>query len=362
MEKLVDMDYRLLENKYKNKKVFLTGHTGFKGSWMLLLLERLGAQVKGFSLEPDESNSHYSLIKGDEKCISIIGDIRNKEFLKREILEFEPDYIFHLAAQALVRESYLRPTDTYETNVLGTAYLLDALRALPNPCNIVIVTTDKVYYNKEWNYPYREQDQLGGYDPYSSSKACVELLVDSYRNSYFNIDDFASHRKHIATARAGNVIGGGDWSKDRLIPDSIKSLKEGEQINLRNPNSVRPWQHVLEPLGAYLLLGAMLGDNPSKYGRAWNFGPFIEDTIKVVELTELCVKQWGSGSINIIKDCNMPHEAGLLKLDISDTIDMLKWKPKYDSTLAIQKTVQWYKELIDYNRVISNKQVEEFLM
>ena len=361
MENLVVMEDSLLRKKYEGKKVFLTGHTGFKGSWMILLLSELGANIRGFSLDPMEINSHYNLIKGNEKCTSVIGDIRDKETLKSEILEFKPDFVFHLAAQPLVRDSYERPLETYEVNVLGTLNLLEAVRELASPCEIVIVTTDKVYQNNEWNYPYREQDRLGGYDPYSSSKACVELLVDSYRNSFFNSKNIKEHGKSLATARAGNVIGGGDWSKDRLLPDIVGSLKENEQIIIRNPESVRPWQHVLDPIYAYLLLGARLQDDPIKFGRAWNFGPSVEDSMRVVELTNLSIQLWGKGSFKIIDSSQMHHEAGLLKLDVSDTSEHLLWKPRYDSVLSVQKTIEWYKNFVEYGEVISINQMKEFL-
>ena len=355
------MEYSLLRKKYEGKKVFLTGHTGFKGSWMLLLLSELGANVKGYSLNPMETNSHYNLIKGNEKCNSVIADIRNKETLKTEILDFKPDFVFHLAAQPLVRDSYDRPVETYEVNVLGTLYLLEAVRELTGACDIVIITTDKVYQNNEWNYPYRELDRLGGYDPYSSSKACVELLVDSYRNSFFNNKNYREHGKSLATARAGNVIGGGDWSKDRLLPDIVGSLKENKKILIRNPEAVRPWQHVLDPIYAYLILALKLQENPKKFGRAWNFGPSVEDSMKVIQLATLSIEQWGKGSLEVIDNTQMHHEAGLLKLDVSDSSEILNWKPRYDSVMAVQRTIDWYKKFTECNEVISTNQMKEFL-
>ena len=280
-------------------------------------------------------------------CDSVIADIRDKERLTQEIKEFQPDFVFHLAAQPLVRLSYETPSETFEVNAIGTANLLDGIRALNKPCVGVMITTDKVYENKEWHHPYRETDRLGGYDPYSASKACSELVISSYRNSFFNTKDYQNHQKSIAVARAGNVIGGGDWAKDRIIPDIVKALNDNQPIVVRSPKAVRPWQHVLEPLGGYLLLGALLVKDPVKYAQAWNLGPQADDNLDVESLVKIAIKCWGAGTFTTPKQINQPHEAGLLKLDISKAMAELNWKPKWGATIAIHHTLNWYKNQVD---------------
>ncbi len=332
-----------LQSTYAGKKVFLTGHTGFKGSWLLKILSMLGAQVKGYALAPENEFDLYNTLCGDDLCESVIADLRDKEALKKAVLEFEPDFIFHLAAQPLVRLSYEIPAETFEVNAIGTANLLDAVRLLNRCCQVVLITTDKVYHNNEWEYPYRENDRLGGYDPYSASKACTELVIDSYRNSFFNANNYEVHKKGIAVARAGNVIGGGDWAKDRLIPDIVRALIKNEAITLRNPESVRPWQHVLEPIFGYLLLAVKLQQNPIKFSQAYNFGPNTDNTLPVFNMMELAIKAWGKGSYKIQQDKNQPHEAGLLKLDISKVIADLGWKPKMNAGKSVEETINWYK-------------------
>lgn len=329
---------------YKGKKVFLTGHTGFKGAWLLQWLHLLGAEIKGYALAPLHTNDLYHLIEGDALCQSVIADINDQQTLEKEIVSFEPDFIFHLAAQPLVRLSYEIPSQTFATNAIGTAFVLDAVRKLEKPCTVVLITTDKVYENKEWIYPYREADGLGGHDPYSASKACAELIIHSYVQSYFQPAQYSKHKKAVASTRAGNVIGGGDWSKDRIIPDIIKSLLSGEPVNVRNPMAVRPWQHVLEPLHGYLMLGEKLAADPEKYGGAWNFGPLLDDNKPVEELVKTAIEVWGSGSYQTPELKNQPHEATLLKLDISKAVNLLKWVPKYGSKAAIYKTIEWYKQ------------------
>jgi len=254
-----------LHKKYSGKKVFVTGHTGFKGSWLIKILYQYGSNIKGYALEPKTTNDIYHIINGDNICESVISDIREKEKLRKELLDFQPDFIFHLAAQPLVSLSFQNPVETIETNVNGTVNLLDAIRDLDNKCSIVIITTDKVYENQNWYHPYRENDRLGGYDPYSASKAAIEILIRSYRNSFFNINEINKHKKAIAVARAGNVIGGGDWSENRIIPDIIRAFQNNEPVKLRNPNFIRPWQHVLDALNGYLMLGSLLYDDPLKY-------------------------------------------------------------------------------------------------
>jgi len=331
-----------LKQCYSGKKVFLTGHTGFKGSWMLKTLQLLGAEVRGYALAPQTENDLYHLINGDQICDSVIADLRDREILRKSVLDFQPDFIFHLAAQPLVRLSYEIPSETFEVNAIGTANLLDAVRLLEKKCSVVLITTDKVYHNNEWEYPYRENDRLGGYDPYSASKACTELVIDSYKNSFFNLSKIESHHKGIAIGRAGNVIGGGDWSKDRLIPDIAKALSKNEEIIIRNPKSVRPWQHVLEPVIAYLILGMNLDNDPVKFGDAYNFGPYATDALPVEAMLKLALDSWGSGSFRVEHIKDQLHEAGLLKLDISKAIKELSWTPKMNASLAVKATMDWY--------------------
>ena len=342
MENLVMKDS--LHNFYKDKKIFVTGHTGFKGAWFITWLHLMRAEVKGYALAPEDENSLFNIVKDQFTFQHVMGDIRSKTLLEKEILNFEPDFIFHLAAQALVRRSYQIPSETFEVNTIGTANLLEVVNKLPGKCTVVVVTTDKVYENKESNYLYKEEDVLGGYDPYSASKAAAEIVISSFRNSFFNIDKYASHQKVIISARAGNVIGGGDWSKDRIIPDIITTLKAKEPIVVRNPNAVRPWQHVLEPLSGYLLCGMEAAINPAAFSGAYNFGPQADDHLPVKELVETAIDCWGSGKWTDGSNTNQPHEAGLLKLSIDKANRILKWQPKLSSKEAIQWTIDWYKQ------------------
>ncbi|WP_046243172.1 CDP-glucose 4,6-dehydratase [Hymenobacter terrenus] len=335
----------LLRETYAGKKVFLTGHTGFKGSWLLYWLHSLEADVKGYALAPDGDPNLYQLLNGDKLCESVIGDLNERTRLEEVLLGFQPDFIFHLAAQPLVRLSYNIPVETFATNAIGTANLLDALRRLAKPCTVVLVTTDKVYENQEWVYPYRETDRLGGYDPYSASKACAELVINCYTQSFFNPRDYSQHQKGVAVGRAGNVIGGGDWAKDRIIPDIVRALNAGKPVQVRNPAAVRPWQHVLEPLGGYLLLGARLAADPVHYSGAWNFGPHLQDTLPVRDLADTALQAWGGGSYEIPTLVSQPHEAGLLKLDISKSINELGWVPRYSAVDSINSTISWYRAL-----------------
>ena len=364
MENMVDSVFEKLKNAYSGKKVFLTGHTGFKGAWMLKTLSLLGAEIKGYALEPQTKEDLFYLINGDKICNSVIADLRDKKSLEKEITDFQPDFVFHLAAQPLVRLSYDIPAETFEVNVIGTANVLDAVRLLEKKCEVVLITTDKVYHNNEWIYPYRENDRLGGYDPYSASKACAELVIDSYRSSFFNSKTHAKHKKAIAVARAGNVIGGGDWSKDRLIPDIAKAFALNKAVVIRNPKSVRPWQHVLEPVFGYLLLGKKLSEDPLKFNQAYNFGPHISDALPVENMLELAIQSWGKGEYKIESDENQPHEAGLLKLDISRAISELKWEPKLNAEKAVSMTMDWYNEFSTNQKEINlftEKQVKFFL-
>ena len=342
MENMVNQ--KELIQGYKGKRILVTGHTGFKGAWLLQILNTLDPIITGYALEPEYETNLFSEIKGNQLCDSIIGDLRDRDLLYKAVVDFQPDFIFHLAAQPLVRLSYSIPSETFEVNAIGTANLLNAVRMLEKKCNVILITTDKVYHNNEWEYPYRENDKLGGYDPYSASKACCELVIDSYRNSFFNTNNYAYHKKAIAVGRAGNVIGGGDWSNDRLIPDIVKSLSKNEEMGIRNPQSVRPWQHVIEPLFGYLELGVKLSKNPIKYGQAFNFGPNISDALCVQEMVERAIEIWGTGRYKSINDTNNPHEAGLLKLDISKAVNQLNWKPIFNAQIAVERTINWYKQ------------------
>ena len=341
MESMVAPD---LLSVYSGKKVFVTGHTGFKGSWLITWLHQLGAEIKGYALAPEPENDLYNKIEGDTICQSVMADIRDKARLVKELVDFRPDFVFHLAAQPLVRLSYNIPDYTFEVNAQGTAYVLEALRQLEKPCIAVMITTDKVYHNKELNYPYKETDPLGGYDPYSASKACAELVIDAYRNSFFNSDQYPVHQKSIAVARAGNVIGGGDWAKDRIVPDIARALSAANKIVVRNPASVRPWQHVLEPLFGYLVLAAQQVADPTAFAEAFNMGPYPDDVLTVEELVTKAVAAWGSGEWSAEGSGQQPHEAGLLQLDISKALSRLPWKPKLNAQQAIEWSIGWYKE------------------
>jgi CDP-glucose 4,6-dehydratase len=340
MEKVVTQN-KLFEF-YKGKRIFVTGHTGFKGSWLLCWLQQLGAITKGYSLASD--TSLFNSIHQHLQFENILADIRNKKQLVKEIENFQPDIIFHLAAQALVRPSYEIPAETFEVNAIGTANLLEAVISLKKKCTVIVITTDKVYENKEIDYHYKEEDVLGGYDPYSASKAAAEIVVSSFRNSFFNTAKFNQDQKKIISVRAGNVIGGGDFSKDRIIPDIIRALKSDTEIEVRNPHSVRPWQHVLEPLNGYLRVAMLAYENDLSIHNTYNFGPLPNDHLPVRELVNTAIKCWGSGKWKDVSNENEPHEAGLLKLDISRATKELDWKPKLNSQEAIEWTIKWYKE------------------
>ena len=329
---------------YFGKKVFLTGHTGFKGAWFLILLKKIGAVVKGYSLEQENELSLFHEIDGNSLCESFIGNVNDFELLKKELLDFQPDFIFHFAAQALVNESYKDPINTFNTNIMGTVNLLSSLKLLKKKCTLVIVTTDKVYKNKESLKPYSENDELGGYDPYSSSKACVELISNSYIKSFFNVNDYNIHKKSIGIARAGNVIGGGDWSNDRLMKDIIISINKNKPVDLRYPNSIRPWQHVLDVLNAYLVLGTYLDKSPNNdLSCAYNFGPSKKDCIPVRVFTEKVMNRWGSKiSISKLKG-KKEHESGILLLQTNKAKKILNWKSRVNIEIAINYSVDWYK-------------------
>ena len=321
---------------WKGKRVYLTGHTGFKGSWLSLWLEDMGAVVKGYSLEPYTEPSLFKVAKVSSGIESEIGDIRDYDKLKTSISSFSPDIILHLAAQPLVRDSYEDPLGTYETNVMGTANLLQASRELPNLKSIVIVTTDKCYENREWEWGYRENEAMGGYDPYSSSKGCAELVTSAFRRSFFQSTDVA-----IASARAGNVIGGGDWSKDRLIPDVLHSYNQGNLVVIRNPKATHPWQHVIEPLSGYLILAEELYNKGQAFAEPFNFGPRDEDCQSVESILNTINVIWEDCPGWKLDDEANPHEARFLKLDISKAKDKLNWTPKWNLESTIKRIVDW---------------------
>ena len=333
----------LLQKTYAGKKVFLTGHTGFKGSWLLVMLQELGAEVMGFSLKPETEKDLYYQIDGDSICKSTIGDIRYQERVKHAILDFQPDFVIHMAAQALVIPSYTDPVGTMSSNVMGTIHVMEGFKALKKPCVMVNITTDKVYENKERMEPYVEDDPKGGYDPYSASKAAAEIVSQSYRLSFFNPEKYDEHQKSMSTVRSGNVIGGGDWNEARIIPDLARALSVNEKLILRNPGAVRPWQHVLDPLYGYLLLGAKMAQDPVKYADAYNFGPEPENELTVEELVKISIETWGSGTYEIQQIEGQLHEAGLLKLDITKAKNTLGWEPQLNAKDTVSWTIDWYK-------------------
>lgn len=330
-------------NVWNGKRVFLTGHTGFKGGWMALWLVSKGATVRGYSLDPYTSPSLFETAKIGSLVEDLRGDIRDGEHLDRAMTQFAPEVVFHMAAQPLVRYSYVDPIGTFETNVIGTARVLDAVRRTPSVRAVVSVTTDKCYENKEWVWGYRETDPLGGYDPYSSSKACAEIVSAAYRQSYFPIEKLSEHGCAIATARAGNVIGGGDWSTDRLIPDLIRGFVEGKPAVIRRPAAIRPWQHVLEPLRGYLLLAEKLLTGGPRYATAFNFGPSEDDAQPVSWIVEKMVKFWADGATWMLDPEPGVHEAGYLKLDASRARMELEWRPKLQLETALAWLVEWYR-------------------
>jgi CDP-glucose 4,6-dehydratase len=341
---------------YNHKKVFITGHTGFKGSWLAEMLNVLGAEVSGFALPPYTTPSHFALLS--PSLISTLGDVSQVELLKESLVFSQPEIVFHLAAQPLVRDSYKNPIYTYQTNVIGTLHLLEAVKACPSVRAVVVITTDKVYENKEWEYPYRENDELGGYDMYSSSKACTEILVNSYKRSFFQSED---REIFIATARAGNVIGGGDWSTDRLIPDIVRATAKQEAVFIRNPQSVRPWQHVLDCLYGYLLLGKNLLEGKKAFTKAWNFAPYSMDAKTVAEVAAIAQSIWNEVDIAFGKPDEDFHEAGILKLDNTQAMSQLHWKPLWNTQTAIEKTIAWYKAFYEKGEILTHQQIAEYL-
>lgn len=328
---------------WQNRRVFLTGHTGFKGGWLSLWLAQLGATVRGYALDPYTTPNLLDAAKIASVIEDVRGDILDRAKLEASMTEFKPDIVIHMAAQPLVRLSYVDPLGTYATNVLGTGHVLEAVRKTPSVRAVVSVTTDKCYENKEWHWGYREIDPLGGYDPYSSSKACAELVTAAYRQSFFNVSKFDEHRCGIASGRAGNVIGGGDWSDDRLIPDLVKGFLRGEAVRIRRPNSIRPWQHVLEPLWGYIRIAEELYKGNSSAASPWNFGPADDDAWPVGRIAEKMVEVWGDGAKWILDADPGAHEAGYLKLDASKARAELGWHPSLHIGTTLEWLVNWYK-------------------
>ncbi len=350
----------LFSGIYKDKTVLVTGHTGFKGSWLCFWLKQMGAKVVGYSLEAPTNPNHFELLNLD--ITSIKGNIKDLEHLNTVFQTYKPDIVFHLAAQALVKYSYENPIETYETNVIGTLKVFEASR-INNVKAIVNITSDKAYENKEWIWGYRENDPMGGYDPYSSSKGCADLLATSYRNSYFNINEYKkTHNTLLATCRAGNVIGGGDWAKDRLITDIMISVSQGKKVSIRNPKATRPWQHVLEPLSGYLQIGQKLLEEKVEFAEAWNFGPSDEGSIAVEEVVQNVKKHWDKIDYEINQDPNQLHEANLLKLDCTKANTILKWKDVWDSETTFEKTVNWYKNFYENNKeLLTQSDLENYI-
>ncbi|MFA7097690.1 MAG: CDP-glucose 4,6-dehydratase [Gammaproteobacteria bacterium] len=349
----------MFSDVYSKCRVLVTGHTGFKGSWLSYWLVKLGAEVSGISLAPTSSPNHFQLLNTEMK--SLIADIRDLSTVKKAILDFKPDIVFHLAAQALVGFSYRDPVSTYSTNLIGTLNVFEACRDAGSVRAIVNITSDKCYENLEQIWGYRETDRMGGYDMYSSSKACSEIMTNSYRSSFLNIEEFGvSHNTLLASARAGNVIGGGDWACDRLIPDLMKGASAGEIVVIRSPQSTRPWQHVLEPLSGYLLLGSELLKGNVSVGDAWNFGPSDAGNLSVQELVKIVKKYWTSFEYRCAINRTF-HEAKLLRLDCSKASHYLDWKPTWGIQETIQKTTDWYRLFYDDNHVNTDNDLKSYM-
>jgi len=345
---------------YKNRKVLITGHTGFKGSWLGLWLSRMGAKVVGYALAPPTTPNHFELL--NLEYTSVISDVRDGDRLQAVIAEQQPEIIFHLAAQSLVRRGYHEPVETFSTNVMGVVNLLQACRQSPGLKAVVVVTSDKCYENMELEHAYCESDALGGYDTYSASKGCAEIVTSSYRRSFFPVEQYT--RKHsvlIASARAGNVIGGGDWSQDRLIPDIVKAVGKNEKAIIRNPDSTRPWQHTLESLSGYLLLGQRLLEGKSEFAEAWNFGPDRQESVTVKSIVDKLREHWSRIEVDFASEPLGMHEAELLKLDCSKAFMKLGWKPVWNISEALKMTIEWYQMFYENHKVISEQQLLEYI-
>ncbi len=345
---------------YHDKRVLITGHTGFKGSWLALWLSQMGAKVTGYALAPSTSPSHIKILNVD--CLSITGDIRDADKLQNVVKKEKPEIIFHLAAQALVRRSYREPIETFSTNVIGTANLLEACRQSLSTRAVIVVTSDKCYKNREWLWGYREDDALGGYDPYSASKGCTEIVTSSYKHSFFPPDEYGrGHTTLIASARAGNVIGGGDWAEDRLIPDIARAVSKKEAVSIRNPNATRPWQHVLEPLSGYLMLGQRLLQGEPEFADAWNFGPDEDGNLNVATLVKQLKQYWNEIDYQLSSVSSDLHEANSLQLDCSKARIKLRWRPVWNIDKALEMTGIWYDRFYRSGDVISEQQLTQYV-
>jgi len=349
---------------WNKKKVFITGHTGFKGAWLSLWLSSLGAKLTGYALNPPTTPSLHALCKIDKIVTSIHGDVRDYSHLLTVLQKTKPEIVIHMAAQALVLHSYEQPVETYSTNVMGTVNLLEAIRNTKSVRAVLNVTTDKCYENKEWIWGYRENESLGGYDPYSSSKACSEMVTASYRNSYFNPKDHKKHGVLIATARAGNVIGGGDWAENRIIPDCVRAILSNRKITVRNPNSIRPWQHVLEPLAGYLNLTQKLYEGDLTFAGAWNFGPEDTDAKRIEWIVKTICRSWGKGAAYSVIKSKQLHEAQHLKLDCSKAKKHLDWKPLWTLEKSLESVIEWTKKYQEGHdpKTLCMKQICEYSM
>ena len=346
-------------NFWKNKRVLITGHTGFKGSWFCLWLQKLKANLCGYALCPPTEPSLFELTSVVENMTSIEADIRDFKKLKKCIKDFKPEIIFHMAAQSLVPQSYTSPVETYETNVMGTVNLLESIRGVEGVKILLNITTDKCYENREWFWGYRENEALGGKDPYSSSKACSELVTRAYRSSFFSPEEYKKHGVAIASARAGNVIGGGDWAEDRLIPDCIRSWSAGRNVIIRYPDAIRPWQHVLDALYGYMILAEKMYEDGAGYAEAWNFAPEDENAISVRDVISSLGKYWGNGADFEIESGCRPYEASYLKLDCSKAKMKLGWQGKWKLDLALKKIVQWYQVFLKEPKAVKAKTLEQ---
>ena len=335
-----------LKTFYSGKSVLVTGHTGFKGGWLTTWLKTLGARIIGYALPPEEGRPNlFSAANLERGVVSIMGDIRDFSSFFEVFKAYEPEILFHMAAQPLVRRSYENPLETYATNIMGTVNVLEAARQTPSVRVVVVITSDKCYENREWIYAYRENDPMGGRDPYSASKGAAELVTASYRDSFFHPDRFDEHYVSLASVRAGNVIGGGDWSEDRLVPDCVRSLVSGQRIPVRNPRAIRPWQHVLEPLSGYLWLALKMHEDPTSHAGAWNFGPTVDGNATVETIVTKVIHEWGSGEWKNVSgpDADARHEATFLKLDCTKARTLLEWSAVLSLDKAIRKTTSWYK-------------------
>ncbi len=349
------MNIETIRDFYSKKRIFITGHTGFIGSWLTKWLTLLDSEVCGYSFDPPSKPNMYDLLNLGDSVIDIRGDVRNMESIQKAMLDFNPEIVFHLAAQPIVLNSYENPVETFDINVTGTVNLLNELRNIPSVKTIIVMTSDKSYKNNEWVYPYRENDTLGGKDPYSASKSCQDIVITSFRESYFSNSGIG-----ISSIRAGNVIGGGDWAPFRVIPDLVRGIVNGETVKIRNPYSVRPWQHVLEPISGMLMLAERMHENVEFSGN-WNFGPESHKEISVKELVETFIDLWGSGNYSI-EEMKSYNEADYLQLDISKAKRMLKWTPRYNLSAALKETVDWYKSYYikeDMNK-ITESQIKEY--